>query len=88
MANSGERMKMGTPHIVPLSTQAVEVLSRLHELRGRSGLFSRRARPRKAHEEQYALIRAVPHGLPWAHDRPRLSGHRVNVLHELGFGMT
>jgi len=28
-----ERMKMRTPHIVPLSTQAVEVLATLSELR-------------------------------------------------------
>jgi integrase len=35
----GEHMKMGTPHIVPLATQAVEVLRALHEARGRSGLL-------------------------------------------------
>jgi integrase len=29
-----ERMKMDTPHIVPLSHQAVEVLSNLHQLTG------------------------------------------------------
>lgn len=34
-----QRMKMKTPHIVPLSTQAVDVLKCLHELRGRSGLL-------------------------------------------------
>jgi integrase len=30
-----ERMKMRTPHIVPLSQQAVEVLKMLHELTGK-----------------------------------------------------
>ncbi len=35
----GKRMKMGTPHVVPLSKQAVEVLTCLHELRGLSGLL-------------------------------------------------
>ena len=34
-----ERMKMRTPHIVPLSTQAVEVLATLHELRGLGDLL-------------------------------------------------
>ncbi|WP_218510630.1 integrase arm-type DNA-binding domain-containing protein [Variovorax sp. dw_308] len=34
-----ERMKMKTPHIVPLSTQAIEVLQAIHELRGLSGLL-------------------------------------------------
>lgn len=34
-----ERMKMKTPHIVPLSTQAVEILGAIHELRGLSGLL-------------------------------------------------
>ena len=34
-----ERMKMGTPHIVPLASQAVELLASLHELRGLSGLL-------------------------------------------------
>lgn len=33
------RMKMKTPHIVPLSRQAVDVLRCLHELRGLSGLL-------------------------------------------------
>ena len=30
----GERMKMGNPHIVPLSTQTIELLSQLKELYG------------------------------------------------------
>lgn len=34
-----ERMKMRTPHIVPLSTQAVDALRCLHELKGLSGLL-------------------------------------------------
>jgi integrase len=34
-----ERMKMKTPHIVPLSTQAVDLLRSLHELKGLSGLL-------------------------------------------------
>jgi integrase len=34
-----ERMKMKTPHIVPLSTQAIDLLRSLHELRGLSGLL-------------------------------------------------
>lgn len=32
----GERMKMGTPHIVPLSKQAIEVLKTLHIVTGKS----------------------------------------------------
>ncbi len=34
-----ERMKMKTPHIVPLSKQAIDVLNAIHELRGLSGLL-------------------------------------------------
>ncbi len=37
------RMKMGTPHIVPLASQAVELLASLHELRGLSGVAVSRA---------------------------------------------
>jgi integrase len=35
----GERMKMGKPHVVPLASQAVDILRQLHSLTGPHGLL-------------------------------------------------
>lgn len=44
----GERMKMGLPHVVPLSTQAIQILSELKELNGkRRYVFPSIPRPQK-----------------------------------------
>ena len=59
-----ERMKMRTPHTVPLSTQAVDLLRCLHELRGLSApAVPGRARPREADDQQHDPRRAQAHGL-------------------------
>jgi integrase len=82
----GERMKMGTPHIVPLSTQAVDVLRCLHELRGLSGLlFPGERDHEKAMSNNTLLFALYRMGY-----KGRMTGHGFRgvastVLHELGF---
>ncbi len=82
----GERMKMGTPHIVPLSTQAVEVLRCLHELRGGSGLLFPGERdhekPMSNNTLLYALYRMGYRGRMTGHG---FRGIASTVLHEQGF---
>jgi integrase len=68
----GERMKMGTEHIVPLSRQALELLESLRPVVGRSELLfpnvRDRRRPISENTMTYALYRmgyesrATPHG--------------------------
>jgi integrase len=82
----GERMKMGTPHIVPLSTQAVDVLRCLYELRGLSGLlFPGERDHEKAMSNNTLLFALYRMGY-----KGRMTGHGFRgvastVLHELGF---
>ena len=82
----GERMKMGTPHIVPLSTQAVEVLRCLHEVRGGSGLLFPGERdhekPMSNNTLLYALYRMGYRGRMTGHG---FRGIASTVLHERGF---
>jgi integrase len=82
----GERMKMGTPHIVPLSAQAVEVLRCLHELRGGSGLLFPGERdhekPMSNNTLLYALYRMGYRGRMTGHG---FRGIASTVLHEQGF---
>jgi integrase len=81
-----ERMKMRTPHIVPLSQQAVEVLEDLHRLTGRSKyIFPNERRPQMPMSENtilYGLYRLGYHSRATGH------GFRASastLLNELGF---
>ena len=81
-----ERMKMRTPHIVPLSTQAVEVLKCLHELRGGSGLLFPGERDHEKPMSNNTLLFAL-YRMGY---RGRMTGHGFRgiastVLHEQGF---
>ena len=81
-----ERMKMRTPHIVPLSAQAVEVLKSLHELRGGSGLLFPGERDHEKPMSNNTLLFAL-YRMGY---RGRMTGHGFRgiastVLHEQGF---
>jgi integrase len=80
-----ERMKMKTPHIVPLSTQAVEVLKAIHELRGRSGLLFAGERDHDKPMSNNTILGALKR-MGYA---GRMTGHGFRgvastILHELG----
>lgn len=80
------RMKMKTPHIVPLSTQAVDVLRCLHELRGLSGLLFPGERDHEVPMSNGTILGALKR-MGYA---GRMTGHGFRgvastVLHEHGF---
>jgi integrase len=81
-----ERMKMRTPHIVPLSEQTIEVLQTLHTLTG-SGelLFPGDRKPKKPMSNNTILKALERMGY-----RGRMTGHGFRgiastILHEQGF---
>jgi integrase len=81
-----ERMKMRTPHIVPLATQAVDLLHSLHELRGLSGLLF----PGERDHEKPMSNGAILGALKRMGYSGRMTGHGFRgiastMLHELGF---
>lgn len=81
-----ERMKMRTPHIVPLSRQAVEVLRCLHELRGRGGLLFPGERDHEKPMSNNTILAALKR-MGYA---GRMTGHGFRglastILHEAGF---
>lgn len=81
-----ERMKMRTPHIVPLSAQAVEVLRCLQELRGLSGLVFPGERDHEKPMSNNTLLFAL-YRMGY---RGRMTGHGFRglastILHEQGF---
>lgn len=81
-----ERMKMRTPHIVPLSTQAVEVLATLHELRGMSDLLFPGERDHERPMSNNTILKALER-MGYKH---RMTGHGFRgiastMLHEMGF---
>lgn len=81
-----ERMKMRTPHIVPLSTQAVEVLRCLAEIRGRAGLLFPGERDHEKPMSNNTILKALER-MGYKH---RMTGHGFRgiastVLHEHGF---
>lgn len=80
------RMKMKSPHIVPLSRQAVDVLRCLHELRGLSGLLfpgeRDHAKPMSNNTILGALKRMGYGGRMTGHG---FRGVASTVLHEHGF---
>jgi len=81
-----ERMKMKTPHIVPLSKQAVEVLGAIHELRGLSGLLFPGERDHEKPMSNGTILAALRR-MGYA---GRMTGHGFRgvastILHEQGF---
>ncbi len=80
------RMKMRTPHIVPLAKQAVELLRSLHEARGRSGLLfpgeRDHERPMSNNTILFALYRMGYRGRMTGHG---FRGVASTALHEMGF---
>ena len=55
----GSRMKMGRPHIVPLSSQVIELLKRLKELAGNSHwILPNQVRPQK-HMSEGTILGAI-----------------------------
>jgi integrase len=80
------RMKMRTPHIVPLSTQAVDVLRCLHEMKGISGLVFPGERDHEKPMSNGTILAALRR-MGYA---GRMTGHGFRsiastVLHEQGF---
>jgi integrase len=80
-----ERMKMKTPHIVPLSKQAIEVLQTIHELRGLSGLLFPGERDHEKPMSNGTILGALRR-MGYA---GRMTGHGFRgvastILHELG----
>lgn len=81
-----ERMKMRTPHIVPLSTQAVDALRCLHEIKGLSGLLFPGERDHETHMSNNTILGALKR-MGYA---GRMTGHGFRgvastMLHEQGF---
>jgi integrase len=81
-----ERMKMKTPHIVPLSTQAVEVLATLHQLRSLSDLVF----PGERNHERPMSNNTILKALERMGYKYQMTGHGFRsiastMLHELGF---
>lgn len=81
----GERMKMGAPHVVPLSRQALATVRRLQELNGTYRLVFPGRNPKKPMSKNtvlFALYRMGYHG--------RMTGHGFRavastVLNEMNF---
>jgi len=80
-----ERMKMKTPHVVPLSRQALDVLAQLKAISyGRALLFPgerNHAKPMSNNTMLYALYRMGYHGKMTGHG---FRGVASTILHELG----
>lgn len=71
-----ERMKMGQPHIVPLSTQAVEAFRQIHEITGHGELIFRSPnKPRQAISENAVLFALYRMGY-----RGKMTGHGFRAL--------
>jgi integrase len=81
-----ERMKMKTPHIVPLATQAVETLERLLSITGNNELLFPGERdhqkPMSNNTILYALYRMGYHSRMTGHG---FRGLASTILHESGF---
>ena len=81
-----ERMKMKTPHIVPLSVQAVDALRCLLELKGRSPMVFPGERDHEKPMSNNTILKALER-MGYKH---RMTGHGFRgvastVLHEEGF---
>jgi integrase len=81
-----ERMKMGEPHVVPLSRQAVEALRELHRFTGRGELLfphvSKPELPMSENTVLYALYRMGYHNRATGHGFRALAS---TVLNETGW---
>jgi integrase len=81
-----ERMKMKTPHIVPLSTQAIEILELLQQLTGNGALlFPGERDPKKSMSNNtilFALKRLGYGGVMTGHG---FRGVASTILHEQGY---
>jgi len=80
------RMKMGSPHIVPLSRQAVDLLRSLYEIRGLSGLLFQGERDHEKPMSNNTILGALKR-MGYA---GRMTGHGFRgvastILHEQGF---
>ena len=80
------RMKMRTPHVVPLSNQAVDVLKALHEIRGLSGFVFQGERDHEKAMSNGAILGALKR-MGYA---GRMTGHGFRgvastILHELEY---
>ncbi len=81
-----ERMKMKTPHIVPLSAQAVDVLRTLHMVTGhREHLFPGERSPRKSISNNTILKALERMGYKGTMTGHGFRGIASTVLHEQGF---
>jgi integrase len=81
-----ERMKMRTPHIVPLSRQALDVLSTLQELKGESEWLFPGDRDPKRPMSNNTILK----GLERMGYKGRMTGHGFRgiastILHEQGY---
>lgn len=81
-----DRMKMDSPHIVPLSTQAVDALRCLHELKGLSGLLF----PGERDHEKPMSNGTILGALKRMGYTGKMTGHGYRgvastILHEAGF---
>jgi integrase len=81
-----ERMKMRTPHIVPLSRQAVEVLRTLHDLTGESEFLFPGDRNSKKSMSNNTILKALER----MGYKGRMTGHGFRglastILHERGY---
>ncbi len=81
-----ERMKMRTPHVVPLSAQALDVVRSLHELRNRSPLLFPGERDHEKPMSNNTILAALKR-MGYA---GRMTGHGFRgvastILHEAGF---
>ncbi|WP_128000931.1 tyrosine-type recombinase/integrase [Piscinibacter defluvii] len=80
------RMKMKTPHIVPLSTQAVDALRCLHELKGLSGLLFPGERDHEKPMSNGTILGALKRmGYAGAMTGHGFRGVASTILHEAGF---
>ncbi|HEX4050646.1 MAG TPA: integrase arm-type DNA-binding domain-containing protein [Steroidobacteraceae bacterium] len=72
-----ERMKMREPHIVPLATQAVEILRELHSLTGQFDfVFPSHRSPRRPMSENAVLVALRALGYP----RETMTGHGFRAM--------
>jgi len=74
---SAERMKMRTPHLVPLSRQALEILKELHPLTGRSEyLFPSPLSTQRAMSDNAILTAMRRMGIP----KEEMTGHGFRAM--------
>jgi integrase len=82
----GERMKMRTPHIVPLSVQTVNVLKTLHVVTGNSPMLFPGERDHEKSMSNNTILKALER----MGYKGRMTGHGFRgiastLLHEMGF---